>query len=168
MREELEQRQPGGVHSLEQMSGCTAEQLLGYEFVRGLVGELRAGVGARVREEERALIGELVAIKAAQEELFSAERAGLPLLGEMDPEEREGVLKRGEMEFHDLVVKYEEYTLSRYGHKFEPEYYAARFSNIDPRESLNGLLFLAKDKLVTSLNLILSQKIDSYILFEDN
>jgi hypothetical protein len=40
-----------------------------------------------------------------------------------------------------------------------------RFNNIDPHDSLDGLLFLAKDKFVTSLNLILAQKINSYILF---
>lgn len=84
----------------------------------------------------------------------------------MDADEREGVLKRGEMEFHDLVVKYEELILSRYGHKLEPEYYASRFNTIDTHESLNALLFVAKDKFVTSLNLILAQKLDSYILFD--
>jgi hypothetical protein len=113
------------------------------------------------------LIGELVDIKSSQEELFNSERASMPLYSEMEAEERESVLKRGEMEFHDLVVKYEEHILSRYGHKLEADYYVTRFNNIDPGESLDGLLFLAKDKFVTSLNLILAQKIDSYILFED-
>jgi hypothetical protein len=56
--------------------------------------------------------------------------------------------------------------LSRYGHKLEPEYYANRFNTIDPHESLNALLFVAKDKFVTSLNLILAQKLDSYILLD--
>lgn len=76
------------------------------------------------------------------------------------------MLKRGEMEFHDLVVKYEELILSRYGYKLEPQYYADRFNTIDLHESLNALLFVAKDKFVTSLNLILAQKLDSYILFD--
>jgi F0F1-type ATP synthase membrane subunit b/b' len=51
VREELDQRQPGGVKSLEQMSGATAEELLGYAFVRGLLGELRASVETRFKEE---------------------------------------------------------------------------------------------------------------------
>jgi hypothetical protein len=84
----------------------------------------------------------------------------------MEADEREGVLKRGEMEFHDLVVKYEELILSRYGHKLEPDYYVTRLNHIDPHASLDVLLFLARDKFVTSLNLILAQKIDSYILFD--
>lgn len=44
------------------------------------------------------------------------------------------------------------------------DYYSARIDNIDASESLENLIFLAKDKFVTSLNLILSQKINSYIL----
>lgn len=71
------------------------------------------------------------------------------------------------MEFHDLVVKYEEHILSRYGHRLEQEYYTTRFNNIDPRDTLDSLLFLAKDKFITSLNLILGEKIDSYILIEN-
>jgi hypothetical protein len=57
----------------------------------------------------------------------------MSLYNDMESDEKETVLKRGEMEFHDLVVKYEEYILSRYGHKLDMEYYISRFNSIDPR-----------------------------------
>ncbi len=56
--------------------------------------------------------------------------------------------------------------MSRYGHKLKMDYYINRFNNIDPRPSLQGVVYLAKDKFVTSLNLILSQKIASHIHVE--
>lgn len=41
VREELDQRQPGGVKSLQQMTSKTAEELLGYNFIKELLKDFK-------------------------------------------------------------------------------------------------------------------------------
>lgn len=75
-------------------------------------------------------------------------------------------MKQGEMDFHDLVVKYEEYLLSRYGHRLQIDYYTERIDNIDSFTAIENVERLGRDKLQTSLNIVLSQRIGSYIVVD--
>lgn len=70
------------------------------------------------------------------------------------------------MDFHDLVVKYEEYLLSRYGHKLQIDYYTERIDSIDSFSAIENIERLGRDKLQTSLNIVLSQGIGSYIVVD--
>lgn len=49
MRSELNERQPGGIKFLEQITANTAEELLGYNYIKDLLGEVRESTGARFK-----------------------------------------------------------------------------------------------------------------------
>jgi hypothetical protein len=51
VRTELDERQPGGIKFLEQITANTAEELLGYNFIADLLGEVRESTGGRFKEE---------------------------------------------------------------------------------------------------------------------
>ena len=117
------------------------------------------------RDEEESILEELAEIEEADEE--NCRGLDWEDIPEVREEERGEVMRRGELECTQNILDYQTYFLQQYSPQLSKQHWETSIDRIQSCQlAADAIHNVARDKLTTSLNLLLGSNLDNYILLK--